>query len=110
MNQQIAQLQEQILKHITGVSSTNIDTNSLTASAFSTSSIQTIENGVDHLLRPNTHLPPAQALAIYQRAYTARLLECLRADYPVLRQYLGTQLFDHFATEYIQAFPPTIIS
>ncbi|MBR7746732.1 HvfC/BufC N-terminal domain-containing protein [Undibacterium baiyunense] len=110
MNQQIAQLQEQILKHITGVSSTTIDTNSLTASAFSTSSIQTIENGVDHLLRPNAHLPPAQALAIYQRAYIARLLECLRADYPVLRQYLGTQLFDHFATEYIQAFPPTSYS
>lgn len=110
MNQQIAQLQEQMLKHITGVSSTTIDTNSPLSSAFSTSSIQTVDNGVHHLLRPNAHLTPVQALAIYQRAYIARLLDCLRADYPILRQYLGTQLFDHFATEYIQTFPPTSYS
>lgn len=61
-------------------------------------------------LRPNAFLSATQALAIYRQGYLARLLECLRADFPLLVIYLGETLFNHFATEYIAAHPPTSYS
>jgi len=48
----------------------------------------------------------AGRLAIYQRSYLARLLECLRAVFPALRHALGQELFERFATGYIVRHPP----
>jgi hypothetical protein len=45
-------------------------------------------------------------LAIYARAYRARLLETLRAEYPALRLLVGDTVFDLFAADYVAASPP----
>jgi hypothetical protein len=50
-------------------------------------------------------LDALERLAIYNRAYFARLLECLRESYPVLAQTLGEDAFDSFAIDYLQRFP-----
>lgn len=52
------------------------------------------------------HGAPALArMNIYAEGYVLRLLECLRADYPVLRRVLGDTLFDFFARAYIWQTP-----
>src|SRR5260370_14423752 len=44
-------------------------------------------------------------LAIYSYAYYARLLECLREEYLVLKHALGEEVFDAFAVGYLQQYP-----
>jgi len=44
-------------------------------------------------------------LAVYGHAYLARLLDCLRDEYPVLRTALGDEVFDAFVAEYLQRYP-----
>ena len=46
-------------------------------------------------------------LHIYADGYVLRLLECLQADYPVLRKVMGEALFDFFARAYIWRHPST---
>jgi hypothetical protein len=46
-----------------------------------------------------------ERLAIYNRAYYARLLECLRESYPVLFHALGEDAFGGFALDYLQKYP-----
>lgn len=46
-------------------------------------------------------------LHIYADGYVQRLLECLQADYPVLRQVMGDALFAFFARAYIWRHPST---
>src|SRR5271166_2747232 len=50
-------------------------------------------------------LTALERLAIYSYAYYARLLECLREEYPVLKHALGDELFDAFSAEYLQQYP-----
>jgi len=57
-------------------------------------------------VRVPTGVDPRERLLIYARGYLARLLECMRADYPAVRALLGDPLFEHFATGYVQAHPP----
>ncbi|WP_199155520.1 DNA-binding domain-containing protein [Chromobacterium sp. ASV23] len=45
-------------------------------------------------------------IGIYHHGYWQRLLECLRADYPMLLKLLGPSLFDLFARGYIASRPP----
>lgn len=44
-------------------------------------------------------------LSIYADGYMLRLLDCLQADYPVLRRVMGPELFDFFARAYIWRQP-----
>ena len=46
-------------------------------------------------------LSAGERLAIYGRAYHARLTECLRVEFAVLRHALGEELFDMFACAYL---------
>src|SRR5271155_476952 len=46
-----------------------------------------------------------ERLSIYGYAYYARLLECLREEFPVLKHALGDELFDGFAAEYLEQYP-----
>jgi hypothetical protein len=46
-----------------------------------------------------------ERLAIYGYAYYARLLECLREEFPVLVHALGQEVFDAFAADYLQKYP-----
>jgi hypothetical protein len=44
-------------------------------------------------------------LHIYANGYVLRLLECLRADFPVLSKVMGRELFDFFAKAYVWRHP-----
>jgi hypothetical protein len=46
-------------------------------------------------------------LGIYRNAYRLRLIEILGTDYEVLHAYLGDELFDALAGDYIAAHPST---
>lgn len=46
-------------------------------------------------------------LSIYVDSYRMRLIECLRAEFPVLRRFVGDQVFDLFAGAYLGAKPPS---
>ncbi len=52
-------------------------------------------------------LSARQRLAIYVDSYRMRLIECLRAEFPVLRRFVGDQVFDLFAGAYLGARPPS---
>ncbi|MGH3851299.1 MAG: DNA-binding domain-containing protein, partial [Pseudonocardiaceae bacterium] len=54
------------------------------------------------VITASSKLGPDERLAIYQRGYRARLLECMRTHYPVLCHLLGRDLFDAFAMEYLR--------
>ncbi|RYY84220.1 MAG: DUF2063 domain-containing protein [Chitinophagaceae bacterium] len=41
-------------------------------------------------------------LSVYTTGYRLRLLECLAADFPALRQFLGAALFEHFGDNFLQ--------
>jgi hypothetical protein len=47
-----------------------------------------------------------ERLSIYARGYVLRLLECMRADFPVLRGLVGEEVFDAFAKAYVITRPP----
>lgn len=51
----------------------------------------------------NDRLSPAACVAIYAGGYRARLLECLRDEFRVLRLFAGETAFDLFASGYIDA-------
>lgn len=51
------------------------------------------------------HLPVEARLAIYAGGYRLRLLECMRAAFPLLQSALGDALFDRFALGYLDAHP-----
>ena len=55
-------------------------------------------------------LGAGERVAIYARSYVARLAECLRAEFPVLRAMVGEQVFNLFAGGYLSAHPPTSYS
>lgn len=47
----------------------------------------------------------AERLAIYQRSYVLRLVQCLAEQFPALCHALGRPLFDDFAREYLREHP-----
>ncbi len=46
-----------------------------------------------------------ERLEIYSKAYIARLMECLEAEFPVFRQTVGEDVFAEFGIGYLQAYP-----
>ena len=60
---------------------------------------------LEQVLTRSRALPAADRLAVYANAYFARLLECLREEYPALGHALGAELFDEFAVGYLAAYP-----
>ena len=51
-------------------------------------------------------LSACERLAVYTSGYVLRLLECMRADFPVLRGFVGDSVFDAFAKAYVITMPP----
>ena len=47
-----------------------------------------------------------ERVAVYTGGYVLRLLECMRADFPVLRGFVGDSVFDAFAKAYVITMPP----
>ena len=60
---------------------------------------------LERVLTRSQSLPAVDRLAIYANAYHARLLECLREEYPALVYTLGPELFDEFAVGYLERYP-----
>lgn len=50
-------------------------------------------------------LTSLERLEIYARSYYARLLECLRTDFPMFVRAVGEAAFDQLAREYLQCYP-----
>ena len=57
------------------------------------------------VLTPSRRLSPEQRVAVYVNAYAARLVECLRVEFPAVRHAAGEEAFDGFAAGYLQAQP-----
>ena len=55
------------------------------------------------LLAPSSQQSAEERLAVYAHAYWARLLECLREEFPIVRAAVGDEAFDAFAVGYLQA-------
>ncbi len=75
----------------------------------STEARDEIDIGPDELgqvLTRSRALSASDRLGVYANAYYARLLECLREEFPTLVHALGQELFDEFAVDYLQAHPP----
>lgn len=62
------------------------------------------EDAVLHIA-PSATLSASERLAIYQRGYYARLLQCLEGQFKALCHALGKELFDDFAREYLWKYP-----
>lgn len=59
----------------------------------------------EQVLTRSRALSALDRLAIYRHAYYARLVECLRESFPVLRHALGDEIFAEFAVGYLQSYP-----
>src|SRR5262245_56388086 len=60
---------------------------------------------VETVVTRSRALTALERLAIYGHAYYARLLECLREEFPVLKHALGEEIYDAFAVEYLGLYP-----
>src|SRR5690242_18175472 len=60
---------------------------------------------IAEIVTPSRALSAEARLAIYSHAYFARLLECLRSEFPAVRQAAGDEAFAGFAAGYLAAFP-----
>jgi hypothetical protein len=78
-----------------------------TTSAPAREHLQIDANELNSVIAPSQSLSSAERLEIYARAYYARLIECLRAEYPMLLRAIGEDLFDQFAIDFLQRYPST---
>jgi hypothetical protein len=95
---QIQNWMQTVIMHLHGVD----------AGAASDEARQFIDVGpqqVERVIRRSRALTARERLDIYHRAYYARLVECLREEFPVLRHALGDETFDGFALAYLQKYP-----
>lgn len=61
-------------------------------------------------VRSSPDVSGVERIQIYARGYVLRLMECLRADYPVLRSLMGAEVFDMFAQAYLGRLPSSSYS
>jgi Putative DNA-binding domain len=62
--------------------------------------------GIEEVVAEKRGLSMHKRLSIYTSGYVLRLLECMRADFPALRNFAGDAVFDAFAKAYIISRPP----
>lgn len=62
---------------------------------------------IDNQIEGDSEAFRTTRLGIYRNAYRLRLVEVLRNDYEVLHTYLGDEMFDTLASDYIAAHPST---
>jgi hypothetical protein len=70
------------------------------------SAMQQHDLAIDDVVAERRGLSAHKRLSIYTSGYALRLLECMRADFPVLRNFVGDSVFDAFARAYIISEPP----
>ncbi|MCH9807741.1 MAG: DNA-binding domain-containing protein [Alphaproteobacteria bacterium] len=62
-------------------------------------------DGVLAVLRTGNGAPVAERFGIYTNAYRARLVEIVGKDHELLVEYMGEDLFNRMALEYVDAHP-----
>lgn len=62
---------------------------------------------IERVVTRSQSLDSISRLQVYGNAYYARLLECLRDEFPALLHALGEETFDAFAFGYLQTHPST---
>lgn len=60
---------------------------------------------VEDVVDPSTRRTSIERLEVYANAYYARLLECLRDEFPALLHAVGEEVFDGLAFGYLQSYP-----
>ena len=75
------------------------------ASAEARGHIDVAPDEAETVVTRSRALTALERLAIYSYAYYARLLECLREEFPVLKHALGEEVFDAFAVGYLEQYP-----
>jgi hypothetical protein len=60
---------------------------------------------IEQVVTPSRSLSALERMDIYNRAYFARLIDCLREEFPALRHAAGDDAFDQFALGYLQKYP-----
>jgi hypothetical protein len=65
---------------------------------------------VNKFIAPSKQLNASQSLAIYQRSYYSRLIECLRGQFKALLYTLGDELFEEFCRMYLIKYPSSSAS
>jgi hypothetical protein len=60
---------------------------------------------IEQVVTRSLALTAFERLGIYSHAYFARLQECLRAEFSVLAQTLGVELFNRFTFDYLRHHP-----
>jgi hypothetical protein len=61
--------------------------------------------GAQDVIAERRGLSIHKRLSIYAQGYVLRLLECLRAEFPALRSFVGDAVFDSFAGAYLISRP-----
>jgi hypothetical protein len=67
--------------------------------------ISLVPEQAERVITRSKALTAIERLQIYNHAYFARLLDCLREEYSVLAAALGSELFDAFAVAYLEVHP-----
>lgn len=67
--------------------------------------LQRLEGDAENLIADNTRVDARTRLSIYAEAYRLRLLEALDANYPVLHQWQGDEVFETLGGAYIDVCP-----
>jgi hypothetical protein len=64
-------------------------------------------SNIERVLKSGPRLGAEDRLEVYRSGYEARLLECLRDDYPVLAETVGEEHWVEIGRSYIRAHPST---
>lgn len=77
------------------------------ASEQARSEIDVDPQDVESVITRSRALTSIERLQVYGNAYYARLLECLREEFPALVHAVGEETFSGFAFGYLQQYPST---
>jgi hypothetical protein len=61
---------------------------------------------IEEIVEPSKRRTSIERLEVYANAYYARLLECLRDEFPALVYAAGEEVFDGLAFGYLESYPP----
>ena len=75
------------------------------ASSEARDQIDVAPDGVEQVVEPSKRRTSIERLEVYANAYYARLLECLRDEFPALLYAVGEEVFDGLAFGYLQSYP-----
>jgi hypothetical protein len=62
---------------------------------------------IEQVVDASQNRTSVERLEVYANAYYARLLECLRDEFPALLHAVGEEVFDELGFAYLQAYPST---